>query len=296
MSPRHMEDHEREAMVDSILCRRVEEPTRYTAPGKDQKWKARNVVSFHFRHFAYKVPSAYRDVLLCAIDHANPTTGRCDVGQRRIARECNLTRQTVNEAMRWWEENTYFLRIESRPGRTNAYHIQWDNLEADWYEIQKRIHGATLTPAWRHGDADKKMSARIRHPMSPQTGHGGVNTDPTLNTKKNLKDEPHHEMARSLTANDAHDDFSENQLGEIIRLTAERVDRPLGFQGESATSEPLHFKVSWWTERLNEAEAELQRCHDPQRQKELVERIARYRTQIEELQHGQRPKVVTSRG
>ena len=114
-------------------------PTEYTAPLKDQKWRARNVISFHFRHFAWKVQSAYRDVLLCMIDHANPKTGRCDVGQRRIARECNLRRETVNRAILWWEANTFFLRIETRPGRTNAYHILWDNLEEDWDGIQERI-------------------------------------------------------------------------------------------------------------------------------------------------------------
>jgi hypothetical protein len=203
MSKREMEDHEREAMIDSLRCRR-EEPTNYRAPEANQKWRARNVISFHFRHFTYKAPSAYRDVFLCAIDHANPTTGRCDVGQRRIARECNLSRQTVNKAMRWWEENTYFLRIESRPGRTNAYHILWENLEVDWHEIQKRIADANPTPAFRHSDVtDEEVSARARQQVSAQTRQVGVNTDATLNVKNNLKDEPHHEMACSLTANDA---------------------------------------------------------------------------------------------
>jgi hypothetical protein len=293
MSPRHMEDHEREAMVDSILCRRVEEPTRYTAPGKDQKWKARNVVSFHFRHFAYKVPSAYRDVLLCAIDHANPTTGRCDVGQRRIGRECNLTRQTVNEAMRWWEENTYFLRIESRPGRTNAYHIQWDALETDWYAIQERVVSVTPTPAQRHADVkDVEVSALTRHPVSALTRRGGVGTDPTLNVNKNLNEEPHHEMARSLTANDAHDDFLANQSGEIIRMHSERVERFQGFQGdERRTAEPVGLDPSWWIDRLNDAEAELQHCDEPVHRKRLEEKIARCRAHLEELHHEQRSKV-----
>src|SRR5215831_14237594 len=76
MSKRYMEDYERDAMIDSIQCRR-DEPTEYIAPEPDQKWRARNVISFHFRYLGYKAPSGYRDVLLCAIDHANPTTGRC---------------------------------------------------------------------------------------------------------------------------------------------------------------------------------------------------------------------------
>ena len=140
-------EHNREMMVDSIMSRR-DEPTNYRAPETDQKWRARNVISFHFRHFAYKATPAYRDVLLCAIDHANPTTGRCDVGQRKIAAGCNLTRKTVNQAMLWWAENTCFLQIENRPGRTNAYHIQWANLETDWHAIQDRIRVASHR---RHG-------------------------------------------------------------------------------------------------------------------------------------------------
>ncbi len=101
------------------------ERTAYTAPETDQKWRARNVISFHFRHFAWKAPSLYRDVLLCVIDHANPKSGRCDVGQRRIAVECHVRRQAVNEALIWWSENTHFLEIENRPGGTNAYHVLW---------------------------------------------------------------------------------------------------------------------------------------------------------------------------
>lgn len=79
-----MEDYEREGMINSIQCRRGE-PTNYHPP-ETGKWRARNVISFHFRHFACKAPSGFRDALLCTIDHANPTTGRCDVGQRKIGR------------------------------------------------------------------------------------------------------------------------------------------------------------------------------------------------------------------
>jgi hypothetical protein len=153
--------------VEAVREERVG-PTEYTAPLKDQKWRARNSISFHFRHFVYKVPSSYRDVLLCMIDHANPTTGRCDVGQRRIARECNLSRKTVNAAILWWEENTYYLRVEARPGRTNAYHVQWANLEIDWHGIQERI-----AACYQDARAETGVSPRRLHPVSP-TGLQGV--------------------------------------------------------------------------------------------------------------------------
>ena len=197
-----MEDYERDGMIDSIRCDR-EEPTRYRAPETDQKWRARNVISFHFRHFDYKTPPAYRAVLLCAIDHANPTTGRCDIGQLRIARECNLTRETVNRAMRWWEENTYFLKIESRFGRTNAYHILWDNLEADWHRSQERVRDGSVASAEMRG-VTSDITGDVTSDITP-----GVTNDITLiNLKENRKEEPHHEMVHSPSARDTSDIFS----------------------------------------------------------------------------------------
>ena len=191
MSKRECDDHEREGMIDSMRCRR-DEPTSYRAPETDQKWRARNIISFHFRHFTYKATPAYRDVLLCAIDHAKPTTGRCDVGQRKIASECNLARKTVNQAMRWWEENTSFLRIENRgPGRSNAYHIHWANLETDWHGIQERILDATPTSLRRH--ADRGVTTHITGGVITDVT-GGVITDVTPRTLKgNRKEEPHPE-------------------------------------------------------------------------------------------------------
>ena len=199
--------------------------------------------------------------------------------------------------MRWWEENTYFLQIENRRGKTNAYHIQWDHLETDWYEIQERIHGVALTPAWRHGGvAAEGVPAQTRHPESVQTRQGGVNTGPTLNIKKNLKGEPQHEMARSLAANDAQGDFLENQLREIIRLQSERVVGPQGLQeGENPSAEPMGLGLCWWKDRVNEAESELQQCTQPSRRKELEEKIARCRAHIEEGNHEQRAKVGAGR-
>src|SRR5262249_35924446 len=109
---------------------------------------------------------------------------------------------------------------------------------------------------------------------------------------KNLKEEPHHEMARSLAANDARNDFSKNASEEIVRLTPEPVDRPQGFQErEIPSAEPIGLGESWWIARLNEALSEHQRCAEPDHRKTLEEKIARCRAYLEELQHEQRPKV-----
>jgi hypothetical protein len=169
--------------------RDLREPTQYTAPETDQKWRARNVISFHHRWFALKCPPSYRDVLLCAIDHANPKTGRCNVRQRIMALECNLSRETVNRAMLWWEENTSFLRVENQgQGRSNAYHIQWANLEADWHGIQEII---------RSGKFPRKCPGVTTNITGGVTTviTGGVTTDITPRTSKgNHKGEPQHEI------------------------------------------------------------------------------------------------------
>jgi hypothetical protein len=154
-----------------------EVPTQYQAPGEDQKWRARNVISFHWRHLDIKVPPGYRDVMLCAIDHANPGNGRCDAGQRRMGGECKLGRQYVNKAMQWWTNFTDFIRIENRQGKTNAYHVHWDALEEAWHAIQYAI-GRNVTEWGVAIDTTPGVATDTT---------GGVATDTTLNIKITVK-------------------------------------------------------------------------------------------------------------
>jgi hypothetical protein len=101
----------------------MSQPTQFTAPEGHQKWRARNVISFHWRHPSIDVPPGYRNVMLCAIDHANPDTGQCDASQVLMAVECKMARETVNRALQWWANETDFLFIENRGvGKRNAYH------------------------------------------------------------------------------------------------------------------------------------------------------------------------------
>ena len=116
--------------------------------------------------------------------------------QRTMARECNLSRETVNRALRWWEVNTAYLGIENRgPGRSNAYHIQWRNLETDWHEIQE-----ILTPGVTRRHADRGVTTHITGGVITDLT-GGVITDVTPRTLKgNRKKEPHPEWDHQPSA------------------------------------------------------------------------------------------------
>ena len=103
MKQRYMEDHVRIAMIDSMQCRR-EEPTQYTAPGTEQKWRARDLIDIHWNLTGIQTPSAsYNRVMSCLIGHANPTTGRCQLKQKLIAAETGYSVETVKRVIKWWE-------------------------------------------------------------------------------------------------------------------------------------------------------------------------------------------------
>ena len=89
-------------------------------------------------------------------------------------------------------------------------------------------------------------------------------------------------------------DFHQDLSGETQQTSA-GVERPKGFQEErTPVAEPFGFnKRQWWTDRLNEAEAELRRSSDPEQCRVIEASIARYRARIEEMTYDQRPKVGT---
>jgi hypothetical protein len=205
----------------------------YQAPAEDQKWRARNFIAFHFRWFTYKCPPAYRDVLLCVIDHANPKNGRCNVRQKIIALECNLRRETVNRALNWWAENTYFLDIEHRgPTRANAYHVLWDHLEAEWHAIQEMIEANKDSAD--NSSVTKYITGDVTTYVTPD-----VITDITPRTiKKNHKEEPHPEWAPSPSEMDAYDPFMKEEKG----LQGKQVSN--SSVPNSLTAEPLSQKAA----------------------------------------------------
>src|SRR5262245_8967977 len=107
-----LDDDEQEKVVDIMRERRDErdKPTTYTPPTDVQKWRARELFSFMWRHLEIgKIIPGHRDVMLFLIEKANTKSGRLDWGQEKIARWLNVTRQYVNEAMAWWARATPYL-------------------------------------------------------------------------------------------------------------------------------------------------------------------------------------------
>jgi hypothetical protein len=135
-------DHTGEFDLDATIEETQLNATEYTAPQPDQKWRARNVLSIHWNLIAEKYACPYpsfMSIMACIIDHSNPKTGRCDVGVWLVGRETGYTERWVRIVTAWIAANTPFLRIEARPGKTNAYHVQWTALEEIWRKIDKHL-------------------------------------------------------------------------------------------------------------------------------------------------------------
>jgi hypothetical protein len=135
-----MNEHDHEMMIDSIREGREDSgrrPTQYVAPQEGQKWRARELFGFMWRHLGIKIPQGYRDVMLFLIEKANAHNGRVDWRQEKIAEVMGLGRQYVNEALQWWASETPYLKMERRKNKdgwyvSNAYHLRWRKMETAW--------------------------------------------------------------------------------------------------------------------------------------------------------------------
>jgi hypothetical protein len=175
----------------TALSRNSDEQTQYDAP-KDRKWKARNLVTIHWNLLNYPCPyPSMVHIFACLIDHANIDKGRCDASQKVMAIETGYNWKTVKRALDWLAVKTPFLKIERRIGTkgrfsSNAYHIQWANLEADWAGVQTLIQEAKVNHRARlelnppspikggHGQHPSR-GVMDRHPSRGVTNHEGFN-------------------------------------------------------------------------------------------------------------------------
>ena len=132
-------------------------PVEFIAPGKERKWRARDLVDIHWKLTGIEPPSeSYCRIISCIIGHANPRTGTCYPSHATIAIETGYSVKTVQRVIDWWCEQK-FLTTESRGlAKALAYHPQWDVFELHWIAIAEDI-------------ATQKESAR-ETPVSDRVG------------------------------------------------------------------------------------------------------------------------------
>ena len=197
-----MEEHEREAMIDSERCRRGE-PTEFIAPGVEQKWRARDLVDIHWKLTGIEPPApSYNRILSCIIGHANPTSGRCQIKQKLIGAETGYSRDTVMRATKWWEAKGFLVKQDMGLAKSTAYHPQWDLFEMFWIALQKDIEAQK--EAWRD-ESVSPCSIKGQHACSTKGQHGEPHHAATHEPQsRTSKDESHPEWAPSPSALDAN--------------------------------------------------------------------------------------------
>jgi hypothetical protein len=214
-----------QAVRQERMEERGESKPEFVAPGAEQKWRARNLVDFHWKITAIEVPSeSYNSIFSCIIDHANPGDGLCYPSQSIIAIETGYSVDTVQRAIGWWEKHR-FLKIESRGlGRALAYHPQWDLLEEFWIGVTSDIE-------------DQKASYRTKGRYGEP--HQGAVREPHHGAVHNLKLEP-----QTLTPkNEPH---PERVISPSVKVTTPlegkiRGKEEEGFQGETFHEGPFLF-------------------------------------------------------
>jgi hypothetical protein len=227
-------EHNREMMIDSIQSKREDrgqEPTQYAAPERDQKWHARELFGFMWRHLGIKIPQGYRDVMLFVIEKANADNGRFDWRQHKIANVLGLGRQYVNEALQWWATETPYLKMKRRKNRdgwfiSNAYQVRWKKTDAAWAAI--RANTDLMNPDFIHVGSDTTTD------VASDTTTDVASDTTTRNTKGKGKGENHPKGALQPSAVDATpiSPLYENQLLESQITTSPPVESQKGFQEE----------------------------------------------------------------
>ncbi len=226
--------------VEAMREDRGEQPTEFIAPDKDQKWRARNVITIHWLLTGIECPyPSFVHIMACVIDHANPTTGRCDASQSLMAIETGFHRDTVRKVLQWTADNTPFLKIEGRGRRrfgqfrTNAYHVQWQAFELFWIGLDEDIKaqkealrdGEPCQLKGQHGHAKSRVStAMLNAGLSTKHKEGTVKT------------EHHPERAHPPSAADAMNDSQEEKEGLQGVHVAEPV-RPSEAEREAQIAE-----------------------------------------------------------
>ena len=185
-----MEDFEREGMIELLMQRR-EEWVEYTAPTKDQKWRARDLLDIHWKLTGIKCPESFNRVMSCIVGHVNRKTGACFPRQSTIAIETACHRNTVGRAVQFWIEHK-FLETEDRGlADALAYHPQFELFDLYWVAVTKDI-------------AAQKEDAKLVHACTIK----GVHTS----TTKGVHDEHQYGGAHNLKVETSKEKFQKRNL------------------------------------------------------------------------------------
>ena len=159
---------------------------KFTAPGAERKWRARNLVDIHWRLVGAELQppaESYNRIMSYIIDHANPYNGSCYPSHATVAVETGYSVETVKRVVRWWAKHK-FLETESRGlAKSLAYHPQWDLFESFWVAVEEDI----ITTKESYRKSPRPTSKVIKGTYG--AGHTGRPTEPQSSITSKV--EPH---------------------------------------------------------------------------------------------------------
>src|SRR4029078_9240680 len=156
-------DHDGRVDVEAIIDERIYNnapPIKYTAPGRgEQQLACYAVASIRLKGVSSEQAASVMSVLIWLIKHANPTTGRCDPGLRKLAFETGLSEKTIRRALKIAEDIGY-LTVEPRFGHTSASHLDYRRMLADFHLIgegAKRVSDSVRNSVEHHENPDTRV-------------------------------------------------------------------------------------------------------------------------------------------
>jgi hypothetical protein len=211
---REMEEHERDAMIESLMGSRGEALPENPPPGP--KWKAKQALS------RLNLNGAEHDVMCCLVDRANANTGLCYPSEEYIAGWTTRPLRTVERAIASLRRKG-LIKIIHRGTTSNRYYIDWHRLFASF-----RAMVAFQKRRLRQSDAPQKVAD---HPVKSGGSYPPEVADKprTEPRKENLK----HEVVHSPSANDTCEVFLfENPSHGENQQSPRQGEGPNGFSGE----------------------------------------------------------------
>ena len=240
-----------------------------------------------------RMSGSAHSVATALIWHANKRSGRCDPGQVLLAHETKLSPRTVRKAVRELFRLCVLLKRTRRGSASNAYQLNWKGLRRKFQMFEERVANfrkandggepndsdereeeaiGTNVPVGKeqacHSMRHDQSSKPFKEPFENNTGRETVPSGPEGHPDTLP---PHLEDPSEVAKGAQRPEQGESADGSSVRETdqgsQEERNRPHGAGRD--------VNEWWWRRRHRELVAELERCDDPKRRKELQQRIAR---------------------